>query len=65
MALPTSRAARYAPPRLRSRTTRIGRSGCGVRSSMITKVISRAAAPTSMATVSGAPQPSVAATVNP
>ena len=65
MALPTSSAARKAPPRLRSSTTRSGSSGCGERSSMITKATSMTTAPTSSPMVAAIPIRAVPAIVNP
>jgi hypothetical protein len=65
MATPMSSADRKAPPRLRSRITRIGSSGCDDRTSITTNATSSAAAATRYATVIGASQPSVLALVKP
>jgi len=57
--------ARYAPPRLRSRTTRSGSSGLATRRSISTKAASRTAPAPRHASVTVAPQPAVSAFENP
>ena len=65
MAVPTSSEARNDPPRLRSRTTRIGSSGCAARCSMTTKATRSTAAAPNKESVTVEPQPSVPALVKP
>jgi hypothetical protein len=65
MPAPMTATAMYAPPRVRSSTTRIGSSGCAVRVSTTTKPTSSTSPAAMKPSVLVAVQPSVSAVPRP